>query len=91
MASGNNIFDDDTITGNGVVIAAISPAAGIRYPATPRTGFVHRGVTEVTPLLFSTAENVEVKPARREDWPERPTDVAHALDLLAARVAALEG
>lgn len=91
MASGNNIFDDDTVDGNAVVIAAISSAAGIREPSRPRSGFRHRGATSVTQLLFSAAENVHVEPARPEHWPDAPTDVAAALDLLAARISALEG
>ena len=91
LATGNHIFDDDTISGNGVVVAAISSAAGIREPGAPRGGFRHRDAASVTPLLFSTAENVAVTPSRPQDWPEAPTDLARAVDLLAARVAALEG
>jgi hypothetical protein len=90
MASGNNIFDDDTVRGNGVVIAAISAAAGIRDPMTPRAGFDHRDCRPVTTLLFSAAENVEVHPGRPADWPDAPRDVGHALDLLAERVHRLE-
>lgn len=91
MASGNNIFDDDTVKGNGVVIAAIAPAAGIRHPDEPRGGFTHRRSTSVTPLLFSSAENLAYRPSRPADWDPAPADVAGALDQLAARLAALEG
>ncbi len=91
MASGNNIFDDDTVKGNGVVIAAMSPAAGIREPDQPRGGFSHRNASNVTTLLFSTAENVAYQPANPADWPQVPGDVASALDRLASRLTALEG
>lgn len=91
MASGNNIFDDDTVKGSGVVIAAMSPAAGIREPDQPRGGFAHRGAADVRTLLFSSAENVAYRPANPGDWPRPPSDVAGALDQLAARLAALEG
>ncbi|MBL8774581.1 MAG: hypothetical protein JNK12_01565 [Acidimicrobiales bacterium] len=90
MASGNNIFDDDTVRGTSVVIAGISSAAGIRQPELPRTGFRHRGADSASAVVFSVAENVGYRPANPADWPEAPTDVAEALDLLAARVAALE-
>ena len=90
MASGNNLFDDDTIAGNDVYIAVFASAAGMRDGLGTRAGFSHRAAASVTPLLFSTAENIRVDPAQPRDWPEQPTDVGHALDLLAARVASLE-
>ena len=90
MASGNNIFDDDTVRGTSVVIAGISAAAGIRQPDLPRTGFRHRRTASVTPLLFSVAENVAYRPGSPDHWPQAPTDVAGALDALAARLDALE-
>lgn len=90
MASGNNIFDDDTVKGNGVVIAGISSAAGMREPDLPRGGFSHRRSASVTPLLFSAAENIGLRPARPADWHLPPADVGGALDELAARIAALE-
>lgn len=91
MASGNNIFDDDTVAGTSVVIAAISPAAGIRQPDLPRTGFRHRGTTTVTPLLFSAAANVAYTPADAGHWVGAPADVGAALDELAERLDALGG
>lgn len=91
MASGNNIFDDDTIVGTSVVVAAMSPAAGIRQPDLPRTGFRHRGTATVTPLVFSAAINVAYTPADAGHWSGRPGDVGAALDELAARIDALGG
>lgn len=91
MASGNNIFDDDTVVGTSVVIAAMSPAAGIRQPDLPRTGFRHRGTATVTPLVFSAAVNVAYTPTDAGRWSGPPGNVGEALDELAARLDALEG
>ena len=90
MASGNNIFDDDTVEGTSVVIAAISPAAGVRQADLPRSGFRHAGTDTVMELVFSTAVNVSYRPGQPAHWTSGPTDVAAALDELAARLDALE-
>lgn len=76
---------------HGHPVAAISPAAGIRQPDLPRTGFRHRRAATVTPLLFSAAVNVAYTPAAAGHWVGSPGDVGAALDELAERLDALGG